>query len=106
MSGFCVYSVASALFMFPALYTYYQRALNIYSFEHADGVGKASDLVIQPFIRFISMAIIPVVVCAWILYLLVSEGLGVWQSGGMGSGGMGIWVSGNLGVWRYDMGVR
>ena len=73
MSGFCVYSVASALFMFPALYTYYQKALEIYSFEHADSAGRAYDLVVQPFIRFITMAILPVVACALILYVLVGH---------------------------------
>ena len=68
-----MYSVASALFMFPALYGYYQRALEIYTFERADGAGRASDLVIQPFVRFISMAIFPVVICAGVLYILVSD---------------------------------
>ena len=29
MSGFCVYSVASALFMFPILFHYYSRALEV-----------------------------------------------------------------------------
>ena len=65
--------MASALFMFPALYGYYQRALEIYTFEHADGAGRAFDLVIQPFVRFISMAIFPVVICAGVLYVLVSN---------------------------------
>ena len=72
MSGFCVYSVASALFMFPALYGYLSQALDMYTFERADGAGRASDLVIQPFVRFISMAFFPVVICAGVLYLLVS----------------------------------
>ena len=72
MSGFCVYSVASALFMFPALYTFYERALAIYTFEHADGAGRASDLVIQPFVRFITIAFFPVIICAAVLYFLVS----------------------------------
>ena len=72
MSGFCVYSVASALFMFPALYGYLSKALTIYTFEQADGAGRASDLVIQSFVRFISMAFFPVIVCAGVLYVLVS----------------------------------
>ena len=72
VSGFCVYSVASALFMFPALFSYYQKALEIYSFEHADGAGRAYDLVIQPFVRFITMATVPVIACALVLYMLVS----------------------------------
>ena len=71
MSGFCVYSVASALFMFPALYTFHTQALAIYTFERADGAGRATDLVIQPFVRFISMAFFPVIICAGVLYLLV-----------------------------------
>ena len=59
--------------MFPALYGYYQRALEIYTFERADGAGRAIDLVIQPFVRFISIAIFPVVICAGVLYVLVSD---------------------------------
>ena len=73
MSGFCVYSVASALFMFPALYAFHTQALSLYTFEHADGAGRATDLVIQPFVRFSSMAFLPVIVCAGVLYLLVSS---------------------------------
>ena len=57
--------------MFPALYGYFSRALDIYTFERADGAGRASDLVIQPFVRFISMAFFPVIICAGVLYLLV-----------------------------------
>ena len=75
MSGFCVYSVASALFMFPAMYTFYTRAIDIYTFEHADGSGRATDLVIQPFVRFISMAFFPVIICAGVLYILVRSKL-------------------------------
>ena len=75
MSGFCVYSVASALFMFPALYGYFSRALDIYTFERADSAGRASDLVVQPFVRFISMAFFPVIICAGVLYMLVRSKL-------------------------------
>ncbi|KAL5474832.1 hypothetical protein EMCRGX_G026851 [Ephydatia muelleri] len=71
MSGFCVYSVASALFMFPALYLYYQRALEVYAYEHADGVGSPWDIVIQGFIRGITLGFFPVILCAAILYLLL-----------------------------------
>ena len=45
----------------------------VYGYDRADGVGRASDLVIQGFIRFITMAAIPVVICAGVLYVLVSE---------------------------------
>ena len=30
ISGYCVYSVASALFMFPALQNYYLKALEVF----------------------------------------------------------------------------
>ena len=73
MSGFCVYSVASALFMFPAMYTFFTQAMELYRFEHADGAGRATDLVIQPFVRFISMAFFPVIISAGVLYFLVSD---------------------------------
>lgn len=72
MSGFCVYSVASALFMFPAMHLYYDKALQLYKIEHLDGVGRSFDLVIQGFIRFVTLACLPVVLCAAILYFLVS----------------------------------
>ena len=71
MSGFCVYSVASALFMFPALSLYYQRALEVYAYERADGVGSPWDIVIQGFIRGITLGFFPVIICAVMLYLLV-----------------------------------
>lgn len=43
----------------------------MYGYEHADGIGSSTDLVIQGFIRMTSIAFVPVVVCAGILYLLV-----------------------------------
>ena len=45
----------------------------VYSYENADGIGKSFDLVLQGFTRFTAMATAPVVVCAVILYLLVSN---------------------------------
>ena len=71
VSGFCVYSVASALFMFPALYGSLYQALIIYTFERADSAGRSADVVIQSFVRFSSMALLPVIACAGLLYLLV-----------------------------------
>ena len=72
VAGMCVFSTASALFMFPAIYLYYQRALEVYVFEKADGVGYAHDVVIQGFVRFTSFAVLPVIIAATILYMLVS----------------------------------
>ena len=59
--------------MFPAMYTFFTQAMELYKFEHADGAGRATDLVIQPFVRFISMAFFPVIICAGVLYVLVSH---------------------------------
>ena len=75
VSGMCVFSTASALFMFPALYLYYKQALDIYKFEKADGVGSAYDIVLQGFTRFASIALGPVVVAVSVIYLLVSHSL-------------------------------
>ena len=72
MLCFNVYSFASGLFMFPSLHAYYLRALDIYKFEHADGAGRAGDLVIQPFVRFTSIVFFPLFICGGILYALVS----------------------------------
>ena len=69
----CVFSTASALFMFPAMYIYFKPALDVYSFEKADGVGRAYDLVLQGFIRFVSVAFLPVAVAVTVIYLLVRE---------------------------------
>lgn len=74
----CVFSTASALFMFPAMYPYYQRALEVYGFEKADGVGRAYDLVIQGFIRFTSITFFPVIFAVTTIYLFVSQQDAVW----------------------------
>ena len=71
ISGMCVFSTASALFMFPPMYLYYGSALHLYKFEKADGIGYAYEVVIQGFIRFASIAVIPVSVSVAIIYLLV-----------------------------------
>ena len=73
IAGVCVFSTASALFMFPAMYLYYQPALNVYGFEKADGIGRAHDLVIQGFIRFQSISFLPVVFSTTLIYLLVGK---------------------------------
>ena len=73
ISGFCVYSVASALFMFPIMFTYYQPTLKIYAQERADGAGHAFDLLFHGFVRFVSWAFLPVVSCCAVLYLFIVQ---------------------------------
>ena len=46
--------------------------IQVYNYEHGDGVGSALDLILQGFIHAITMAAFPVVICAGVLYLLVS----------------------------------
>ena len=73
VSGMCVFSTASALFMFPAMYLYYKPALEVYKFEKADGVGRPHDIVLQGFVRFMFIAFFPIVLSVTVIYLLVSS---------------------------------
>ena len=68
----CVFSVASGLFVFPAIELYYTPAIRVYGYERGDGVGRAQDLVVQGFIRYISLAFLPVILSSGAIYLLVS----------------------------------
>ena len=45
----------------------------VYKYEHADGIGRPWDIVIQGFIKAVFMSIIPVIICAGILYLMVNH---------------------------------
>ena len=72
LRGLWLFSLASALFVFPAMYIFYTPALKMYAHEHAEGIRQATDLVIQPFVRFISITFIPFVLYAGILYSIVS----------------------------------
>lgn len=80
VSGMCVFSTASALFMFPAMYLYYKPALEVYRFEKADGVGRPHDIVLQGFIRFMFIAFFPIIVSVTVIYLLVSHKHGTVKS--------------------------
>lgn len=73
VSGMCVFSVASGLFVFPAIELYYTPAIRVYGYEREDGVGRSQDLVVQGFIRYISIAFAPVVLATGVIYLLVSR---------------------------------
>lgn len=71
ISGMCVFSTASALFMFPAMYLYFQPALRMFKFEITDGFGYSYEIVVQGFVRFASAALLPVVASVVIIYFLV-----------------------------------
>ena len=73
VSGICVFSTASALFLFPSMYPYYLKALEVYRFERDDGIGKAYDLVIQGFVRYSFLAVFPVIIAVTVIYILVSN---------------------------------
>ena len=72
ISGMCVFSVASGLFVFPAIEPYYTPAIRVYRYEREDGVGRSGDLVIQGFVRYITLAFLPVILSSTLVYLLVS----------------------------------
>ena len=73
ISGMCVFAVASGIFVFPAIEPYYRPAIQIYNYERADGVGRSQDLVFQGFIRYVTVAFIPVVGSTTLAYFLVSS---------------------------------
>ena len=73
ISAMCVFSTASALFMFPTMHHYYHQTLKVYGFERADGTGQAYDIVIQGFIRFLSIGFFPVIIGVTVLYFMVSD---------------------------------
>lgn len=54
---------------------YMYHCLQVYGFEKADGAGRAQDIVLQGFTRFSTLAVLPVVFSAGVLYLLVSKGV-------------------------------
>ncbi len=97
LTGFGVFSCASALFMFPIIYSYLQKAIEvdlfdssylhdyqwldlnglvffftqIFTLEYADGVGHPGELVLQTFIRFSALALLPITASSAVIYLLV-----------------------------------
>lgn len=46
-------------------------AIELYNYEKANAVGKAQDLILQGFIRYVTVAFFPVVVSISLIYLLV-----------------------------------
>ena len=52
--------------------SYTHTRTQVYTYERGDGVGRAHDLVIQGFIRGVTIAAFPVIVSAGVLYVLVS----------------------------------
>lgn len=73
--GLCAFSTASSFIMFPAMYTYYRRALEVSDTLRVDGVGSPRIIILQGFIRFASLAFFPVIISVTALYLLVSKDL-------------------------------
>ena len=72
ISAFGLFSFANSLFLYPTLYNLYYKGQVIYKFEHADGAGRATDLVIQPAVRLFFLGFITIVSSSAVLYLLVN----------------------------------
>lgn len=66
-----IFCWASGLYVFPAIELYYTPAIKLFGYEKANGVGEARDIVLQGFIRYITIAFFPIVVSVSLLYLLV-----------------------------------
>lgn len=66
-----VFSCASGLYVFPAIEPYYSPAIRLYGYEKANGVGKAQDLILQGFARYVTIAFLPVLVSTSLIYILV-----------------------------------
>ena len=73
ITAFGLYSCADILFIYPTMYSMYTKALDIYKFERADNVGRATDLVIQPAVRYFYQGFIANILGVAILYMLVSS---------------------------------
>ncbi|XP_062523405.1 uncharacterized protein LOC134198090 isoform X2 [Corticium candelabrum] len=71
MSAFCIFSFASSIFMFPAVYTHLSKSLEIYQLEREDGIGKSFEVLLQTFMRYVAIAAGPLVLSAFILYIMV-----------------------------------
>ena len=67
-----IFSCASGLYVFPAIELYYTPAIRLYGYEKANGAGKAQDLILQGFIRYVTIAFFPILVSMSLLYILVS----------------------------------
>eukprot|EP00118_Oscarella_pearsei_P004171 m.17345 g.17345 ORF g.17345 m.17345 type:complete len:1779 (+) comp27452_c0_seq1:72-5408(+) len=71
MAAFCVFSFASSIFMFPAVFPHLSKAIEMFKLEKADGVGYSFEILLQTFLRFVAMSFFPLIVCTLILYLMV-----------------------------------
>lgn len=66
-----VFSCASGLYVFPAIELYYSPAIRLFGYEKANGIGRAQDLIVQGFVRYITIAFFPVLMSTSLMYLLV-----------------------------------
>lgn len=71
VAAMTIFSVSSGFFIFPAAELYYTPAIKLFGYEKANGVGSAHDLVIQGFIRYVTLGFFPIVVSLSMVYLLV-----------------------------------
>ena len=78
--GMYVFSAVSTIFMYSAVHRHYKKALEVYNFEKAGGVHRTRDIVIESFVRFVSIAFLPVIIGTSIVYFLVSKHLSTFLS--------------------------
>ena len=84
----CVLLSLDSLFVLNLCEMYFFYFLKVYRYEKADGAGRAQDIIVQGFIRFATMGILPVVFSAGVLYLLVRDMVVLQLKEGGREGGM------------------
>lgn len=73
MSVTCLTSCSSSLFMSSIVMWLLIKPLEIFRLEHADGIAKAHEVVLQVFIRMSALCAGPLTVCSTALFLSVYQ---------------------------------
>eukprot|EP00117_Sycon_ciliatum_P015504 scpid9150/ scgid15316/ ABC transporter G family member 19; White-brown complex homolog protein 19 len=73
LSALCLWTLASSLFMTPAIHFHLVKAFEIFKLEHDDGIGLTLDLVLQTFVRFLALAAVPIILDTLLLYLMITS---------------------------------
>jgi ABC-type multidrug transport system ATPase subunit len=71
MAAFSVFSFSSSIFVFPPVYNYLSKALEVHDLERHHGIGRAIELLIQTFLHYVAISAIPLTICSIILYLMI-----------------------------------
>ena len=79
MSCYQVFLCASQLFMASVIHAHFSKSIPVFALEQAEGVGKSYELVIHAFIRIAALTVLPLSLCAAIIYLCTVTELDLWK---------------------------